>query len=123
MMVLHLYVAPTRKEARAESRPHMEQYLRNFLGSARAWTGRQSGQYKPYSALEQMLEAITFERILDETRALIGDPDDVARQLTYVRDTFGEVYPTFQVNFGMLDKRRALRTIELFARHVMPTFR
>jgi hypothetical protein len=38
-----------------------------------------------------MLNDITYERVLDETRAIIGDPDDVARQLTYIRDTFGEV--------------------------------
>src|SRR5436309_10157678 len=50
MMVLHLFVAPTRKEAREECQPYMEQYLRNFRRSAKAWTGRQSGQYKPYSA-------------------------------------------------------------------------
>jgi alkanesulfonate monooxygenase SsuD/methylene tetrahydromethanopterin reductase-like flavin-dependent oxidoreductase (luciferase family) len=123
MMVLHLYVAPTRKEARDECRPYMEQYLRNFRTHARAWTGRQSGQYKPYSALEQMLDDVTYERVLDETRAIMGDPDDVARQLTYIRDTFGEVYPSFQINFGMMDKAKARRSIELFARHVMPRFR
>jgi alkanesulfonate monooxygenase SsuD/methylene tetrahydromethanopterin reductase-like flavin-dependent oxidoreductase (luciferase family) len=123
MMVLHLFVAPTRQAAREECRPYMEQYLRNFRASAKAWTGRQSGQYKPYSALEQMLEEITFDRVLAETRALIGDPDDVARQLEYIRQTFGEVYPTFQVNFGMMEKGLARRSLELFARHVMPHFR
>ena len=122
-MVLHLYVAPTRKEAREECRPYMEQYLRNFRIAAKAWTGRQSGQYKPYGALEQMLNDITYERVLDEVRAIIGDPEDVAQQLTYIRDTFGEVYPTFQINFGMMEKARARRTIELFAEHVMPRFR
>jgi alkanesulfonate monooxygenase SsuD/methylene tetrahydromethanopterin reductase-like flavin-dependent oxidoreductase (luciferase family) len=116
-------VAPTRREAVEECRPYMEQYLRNFRASARSWTGRQSGQYKPYSALEQMLNDITYERVLDETRAIIGDPDDVARQLAYIRSTFGEVYPTFQINFGMMEKARARRSIELFARHVMPHFR
>jgi alkanesulfonate monooxygenase SsuD/methylene tetrahydromethanopterin reductase-like flavin-dependent oxidoreductase (luciferase family) len=69
------------------------------------------------------LNDITYERVLDETRALIGDPDDVARQLTYIRDTFGEVYPSFQINFGMMDKAKARRSVELFARHVMPRFR
>ena len=123
MMVLHLFVAPTRKEAREECRPYMEQYLRNFRQSAKAWTGRQSGQYKPYSALEQMLNDITYERVLDETRAIIGDPDDAARQLTYIRETFGDVYPTFQINFGMMEKPKARRSMELFARHVMPHFR
>jgi hypothetical protein len=42
---------------------------------------------------------------------------------TYIRDTFGEVYPSFQTNFGMMEKARARRSIELFARHVMPRFR
>src|SRR6266705_1629044 len=68
---------PTQKEAREECRPYKEQYLRNFRASAKSWTGRQSGQYKPYSALEQMLNDITYARVLDETRAIIGDPDDV----------------------------------------------
>ena len=122
-MVLHLFVAPTRREAREACRPYMEQYLVNFRAAARAWTGRQSAAYKPYSALEQLLNDITYERVLDETRAIIGDPDDVARQLTYIRQTFGDVYPTFQINFGMMDKAKAQRSIELFARHVMPSFR
>ena len=70
-----------------------------------------------------MLNDITYERVLAETRAVIGDPDDVAEQLTYIRNTFGEVYPTFQINFGMMERARARRTIELFAEHVMPEFR
>ena len=61
--------------------------------------------------------------MLAETRALIGDPEEVARQLTYICDTFGEVYPSFQVNFGMMEKAKARRSIELFAKHVMPHFR
>jgi natural product biosynthesis luciferase-like monooxygenase protein len=123
LMVFHLYVAPTRKEAREEARGYMEQYLRTFMASAKTWTGRQSGQYKQYSALEQLLGEITYERILDETRALIGDPDDLVRQLTWARETFGEVYPSLQVNFGMMEKAKARRSLELFARHVMPRFR
>ncbi|MDR7492361.1 MAG: hypothetical protein QN122_13045 [Armatimonadota bacterium] len=82
-----------------------------------------AGQDKAYSALEQLLAEITYERVLDETRAIIGDPDDCVRQLEYIRATFGEVYPTFQINFGMMERARAQRSLELFARHVMPHFR
>ena len=123
LMVLHLYIAESSREAREECRPYMEQYLRTFRASAKSWTGRQSGQYKRYSELEQLLNELSYERILGETRALIGDPDDVAKQLTYIRDTFGDVYPSFQINFGMMEKARARRSIELFAKHVMPQFR
>ena len=101
----------------------MESYLRNFRASAHAWTGRQSGQYKPYSALEQMLAEITYERVLDETRAIIGAPEDAGRQIAHVRDTFGEVHPSFQINFGVMEEPRARRSIELFASHVRPRFR
>ena len=61
--------------------------------------------------------------MLDETRAIIGDPDDAARQLTYIRETFGDVYPTFQIDFGMMEKAKARRSLEIFAHHVMPRFR
>jgi alkanesulfonate monooxygenase SsuD/methylene tetrahydromethanopterin reductase-like flavin-dependent oxidoreductase (luciferase family) len=101
----------------------MEQYLRNFRVSAKSWTGRQSGQYKPDSALKQMLNDVTYERVLDETRALIGNPEEVAEQLMYIRDTFGEVYPSFPINFGMMDQAKARRSMELFAKHVLPRFR
>jgi hypothetical protein len=70
-----------------------------------------------------MLNDITYERVLDETRAIIGDPDDVATQLAYIRNTFGEVYPSFQINFGMMEKATARRSMELFARHVMDRVR
>ncbi|MEK7878764.1 MAG: LLM class flavin-dependent oxidoreductase [candidate division NC10 bacterium] len=123
MMVLHLYVAESSRKARDECRSYMEQYLRTFRASAKSWTGRQSAQYKRYSELEQLLNDLSYERILAETRALIGDPDEVAKQLTYIRDTFGEVYPSFQINFGMMEKEKARRSIELFAKHVMPKFR
>ena len=123
MMVFHLYVAPTLKEAQDEARAYMDQYLQTFKASASSWTGRQSGQYKQYSALEQLLNEITYERILAETRALIGDPDHVTKQLEWVRKTFGEVSPSLQINFGMMEKAKARRTLELFARHVMPRFR
>ena len=123
MMVLHLYVAPTSREAREEGRPYMEQHLHNFRASVRAWTGRQSGQYKAYSGLEQMLDEITYEWVAAETRAIIGDPEDAARQIEYVRDTFGDVHASFQINFGVMEEPRARRSIELFARHVMPRFR
>jgi alkanesulfonate monooxygenase SsuD/methylene tetrahydromethanopterin reductase-like flavin-dependent oxidoreductase (luciferase family) len=123
MMVLHLYVAESSTKAREECRPYMEQYLRTFRASAKSWTGRQSAQYRRYSELEQLLNDLSYERVLSETRALIGDPDDVAKQLTYIRETFGEVYPSFQINFGMMEKEKARRSIELFAKHVMPKFR
>jgi alkanesulfonate monooxygenase SsuD/methylene tetrahydromethanopterin reductase-like flavin-dependent oxidoreductase (luciferase family) len=70
-----------------------------------------------------MLAEITYERVLDETRAIIGDPEDADRQIAYVRDTFGDVHASFQINFGVMEEARARRSIELFARHVMPRFR
>src|SRR5206468_353774 len=50
-------------------------------------------------------------------------PGEVMTQFAYLRHTFGVVYPSFQINFGMMEKPRARRSLELFARQVMPNFR
>jgi hypothetical protein len=58
-----------------------------------------------------------------EQKLLIGDPDEVAGQLEVIRGHDGEVEPSLLVNFGNLPVLQAVRTVELFARHVMPRFR
>ena len=38
-------------------------------------------------------------------------------------DVFGDFEPSIQINFGGIPDKEALRTLELFAAHVMPKFR
>jgi alkanesulfonate monooxygenase SsuD/methylene tetrahydromethanopterin reductase-like flavin-dependent oxidoreductase (luciferase family) len=67
---------------------------------------------------------MTYERILEERRALIGTPDEIVEQMRYLESVFGRIdVPAMQVNFGMMPFEKARRSIELFAKYAMPKLR
>jgi len=119
-MSFHLYVAEDGVAARHEAQAPMEEYIRLFRQSATAWLGRTSGQYKGYEQLVNILDAITYDRVLQEGRALIGDPVEVATQMRALIAQFGPVEPSLQVMFGNTSEAAARRSLELFAAEVMP---
>ncbi len=72
-----------------------------------------------------MVESIartTIESMLADNQALIGTPDEVAEQLQLQIETFGEIEPSMQINFGGMSDEEAFRTLELFRTRVMPKF-
>jgi alkanesulfonate monooxygenase SsuD/methylene tetrahydromethanopterin reductase-like flavin-dependent oxidoreductase (luciferase family) len=122
-MALHLYMAESTAVARGEARPYVEQYMAVFQESAAAWTGRQSNQYRGYEQMQERLQALTYDRVLAEGRALIGDPADVLDQLRRMHQLFGPVQPEMQVMFGDMELPEARRSVELFGREVLPVVR
>jgi alkanesulfonate monooxygenase SsuD/methylene tetrahydromethanopterin reductase-like flavin-dependent oxidoreductase (luciferase family) len=125
LMVLHMYAAESPREAREGARPHMMQYIQTFLHAVREWADRRSSSYNPaYAKIPEILEAMTYERILEERRALIGTPDEIVEQMRYLESVFGRIdVPAMQVNFGMMPFEKARRSIELFAKYAMPKLR
>jgi alkanesulfonate monooxygenase SsuD/methylene tetrahydromethanopterin reductase-like flavin-dependent oxidoreductase (luciferase family) len=119
-MALHLYMTASTANARREAKPHIEQYMAIFRDSAAAWTGRQSSQYRGYELIQQALQALTYDRVIAEGRALIGDPNTVVEQLRHMREQFGPIQPEMQVMFGDMDYAQARRSVELFGREVLP---
>jgi natural product biosynthesis luciferase-like monooxygenase protein len=121
-MSFHAYVCEDGTQARREARAYMDDYLAKFIQAAAGWNTRVSDQYKGYEKTVEQLRAITYERVLADTKAFIGDPDEVAAQVRLIRDYYGAVEPSMQITFGNMPYERALRTLELFAQHVMPRF-
>ena len=119
-MALHLYMAASTAQARREAKPYIEQYMAIFQDSAAAWTGRQSSQYRGYELLQQRLQALTYDRVLAEGRALIGDSHAVLDQLHHLRQQFGPIQPEMQIMFGNMDYTQARRSVELFGQEVLP---
>jgi natural product biosynthesis luciferase-like monooxygenase protein len=119
-MALHLYVAKSVAVARREARPHIEQYMAVFQECAASWTGRQSSQYRGYELMQERLRALTYDRVLAEGRALIGDPSAVCDQMQQLQQMFGPVQPEMQVMFGDMELIKARRSVELFGREVLP---
>jgi alkanesulfonate monooxygenase SsuD/methylene tetrahydromethanopterin reductase-like flavin-dependent oxidoreductase (luciferase family) len=119
-MALHLYMTESTASARREAQPYVEQYMAVFQESAAAWTGRQSSQYRGYELMQERLQALTYDRVLGEGRALIGDAGTVLEHLCHLRQLFGPIQPEMQVMFGDMDRAQAQRSVELFGREVLP---
>jgi len=119
---LHCYVAETHKEAVEGARPRVERYIEVFSEAVSSWATHQASQYGNYGKMVESIAKTTIESMLEDRQALIGTPEEVIEQLAYHLDVFGEFEPSMQINFGGIGDKEALRTLELFASRVMPTF-
>jgi alkanesulfonate monooxygenase SsuD/methylene tetrahydromethanopterin reductase-like flavin-dependent oxidoreductase (luciferase family) len=121
-MSFHCYVAETRAEALRGLRPAWAQYHRIFKERLALWVGHPSPQYKGYDAIASIMDQFTFEQMVDEWRVYVGTPDEVAEQVAWTRELFGEIEPSLQVNFANLSEEVGRRQLELLAAHVLPRF-
>jgi len=119
-MAFHLYLAESTAVARREAQPYVEQYVAVFKEAAAAWTGRLSEQYRGYEQLQARLSELTYDRVVAEVRAFIGDPALVLEQMRQIRQMFGPIQPEMQVMFGDMEFAKARRSVELFGREVLP---
>jgi alkanesulfonate monooxygenase SsuD/methylene tetrahydromethanopterin reductase-like flavin-dependent oxidoreductase (luciferase family) len=119
----HIYVAPTDAQALDEAREAelwYQEALRRFLIPERIDDLHPLLQ-PGFRAMEERLAKITWEQLVAETVAF-GSPDTVADRIDQLRRLgVGEVL--CWMNFGGLPQARVRRSMELFAREVMPRFR
>jgi len=119
---LHCYVAETHAKAVEGARPRVERYIEVFGEAVSSWASLQAAQYADYGKIVQSIARTTLESMLEGHQALIGTPEEVVEQLAYQVEAFGEIEPSMQINFGGIGDEEAMRTLELFADRVMPTF-
>jgi alkanesulfonate monooxygenase SsuD/methylene tetrahydromethanopterin reductase-like flavin-dependent oxidoreductase (luciferase family) len=74
-----------------------------------------------FRAMAERLGKVTWDGLVAETLAF-GSPDTVARHIEYMR-SIGVGQVLCWMNFGGLSQERIRRSMELFAREVMPRFR
>jgi alkanesulfonate monooxygenase SsuD/methylene tetrahydromethanopterin reductase-like flavin-dependent oxidoreductase (luciferase family) len=123
MTTFHMYCAPTPAAAEEDAREYMQTYISTMKHAVSGWIGRSSSQYPGYSKLVETLDCMTYDRILAEDRAIIGDPDQCVARLARVKSIFVDIEPSFQINFGMMPLEKAQASLELFAREVIPVFK
>jgi natural product biosynthesis luciferase-like monooxygenase protein len=121
-MSFHAYVADSHDEAVRGFVPAMRTYLEVFTEAVSSWEGLKSGQYVGYDRLVQAISAQTPEGNIKKRYAFVGTPDEVIEQVKYMRELFGEHEPSLQVTYGGVTDAEAFRTLDLFARHIMPAF-
>jgi alkanesulfonate monooxygenase SsuD/methylene tetrahydromethanopterin reductase-like flavin-dependent oxidoreductase (luciferase family) len=119
----HIYVAPTDAQALAEAKDAEMWYqdsLRRFMIPDRIEDAHPTLQ-AGFRASAERLSRITWERLVAETLAF-GSPDTVVRHMETMRD-MGVGQVLCWMSFGGLGQDRVRRSMELFAREVMPHFR
>lgn len=121
-MSFHCYIAESRHEAIEGFKRPMTTYLEVFTEAVRGWNNTSSSSYPGYDKLVAAIASQTWQSNLDNRTAFVGTPDDVVEHIRYLRDLFGEMEPSMQVTFGNISEAEARRTIELFAKYVMPHF-
>ena len=118
-----IYVAETDAQALAEARDAelwYQESFRRFVVPERIEDAHPSLQ-PGFRAMAEKLARVTWDDLVRETLAF-GSPDTVARHLAYMRE-LGVGQVLCWMNFGGLPQDRIRRSMELFAREVMPAFR
>jgi len=120
MMVLHCVIDEDRQAAKDRAWAGMQHYLAVFREIASWWAGRDEAQYKRYETLPALIDAMTWDKVEREHRAIVGDPDEALDKVQYIVDKFGECEMSFQVHFGGITPDQAIQSIRLFAEKVNP---
>ena len=118
-----IYVADTDARALEEARAAEVWYqdsFRRFVIPERIEDAHPSLQ-PGFRAMAERLGTVTWEGLVAETLAF-GSPDTVARHIEYMR-SIGVGQVLCWMNFGGLPPDKIRRSMELFAREVMPRFR
>jgi alkanesulfonate monooxygenase SsuD/methylene tetrahydromethanopterin reductase-like flavin-dependent oxidoreductase (luciferase family) len=118
-----IYVAPTDAQALAEAKDAelwYQESFRRFVVPERIEDAHPSLQ-PGFRALAEKLGSISWDALVRETLAF-GSPDTVARKIEEMR-AMGVGHVLCWMNFGGLPQDRIRRSMELFAREVMPHFR
>jgi alkanesulfonate monooxygenase SsuD/methylene tetrahydromethanopterin reductase-like flavin-dependent oxidoreductase (luciferase family) len=118
-----IYVAETDARALAEARDAEMWYqesFRRFVVPERIEDAHPSLQ-PGFRAMAEKLAKVTWEDLVRETLAF-GSPDTVARHIEHMR-RLGVGQVLCWMNFGGLPQDKIRRSMELFAREVMPRFR
>ncbi len=111
-----VYVAETTKQAEDEARDHVLYIHREWYGAWAQWRAFTTDEGKRVEDKEE----VQFEQI--RGRFIIGDPDTVSREIEQHRKAIGMNYLIARMQFPGLDHHKALKSMRLFAREVMPRF-
>lgn len=116
----HVYIAEDGEQARREAKGYFDRYNQKFLEAAAKWADRRSPAYPGYEHMPKARVGKTFEGDYEDGKVFVGDPDEVTRLMTQAFEWFGDFEPSMQVSFDRIPFEGAMRSLELFDKHVRP---
>ena len=122
MIAFHMFCHEDGNVAVRIARDPLNRYLQAIAEAASDWTtGTTSKDYANYGAMIAKLERDSFESNVANGSAWVGSPPQLVEQIAAYRAAVGDFeQASLQVNFNTISYSDARRSIELFARDVMP---
>jgi len=108
-LTFHIHVADDDATARRQAKAAYETFHANFIQ-----------RFVEHGESHSYGDAADFELAMAEGHMLAGSPSTIARQLTEYVDRTGANYIQGAFAFGSFSREQILRSIDLFAREVMP---
>ena len=123
-LAFHMFVDPDSSRARRIAGAEVESYFKSIVEATAGMDTVKSKDYAGYEKQREQFAKFNIDTLIEGCAAWVGSPDQVASQITRYHEACGGFdFASMQVNFHMLPAGEALRSIELFAREVMPRFR
>jgi alkanesulfonate monooxygenase SsuD/methylene tetrahydromethanopterin reductase-like flavin-dependent oxidoreductase (luciferase family) len=113
-----VYTAPTADQAWEETGPH----LRHMLNQYNIWLSEENDSEGDTAILSDLPSADQLRHSAYATDMLIGTPDDVSRKLEKFSAEFDCTHLVMSTHMPGADPAKSKRSLELFAKEVMPNF-
>jgi alkanesulfonate monooxygenase SsuD/methylene tetrahydromethanopterin reductase-like flavin-dependent oxidoreductase (luciferase family) len=124
MIAFHMFCHEDAKHAREIPRPQFEDYFAALFESAGEWSqGTSSKDYRGYDESIARMKNLTLEAQIEAGGAFVGTPDEIKGIIRRFQSAVGTFeHASLQINFGTLDFAEAQKSMQLFARQVIPEF-
>ncbi len=126
-----VFVAETTEEARAIVGPALQwSALESYKGGTSAEAGKYTKDYQYYERVDQ-LRRKRAETTFDDSvwlsevgmAPIVGDPQEVIRRIAAIKEALDLGSLLAWMQLGGIEHKKIMRSMELFAREVMPQFR
>lgn len=118
MLVYHCYVGETLKQAQDYPKPYILRYMQT--ASEPNQEDAYSKDYQNYSGLGKLFGSIDYDFLYPD-RVIFGDPKECIRRIKEIED-LGATHISLVVNFGGIDHKEVMESLERFVKEVMPHF-
>ena len=123
LLGLHMYCAPTQKEAEDRARPRVENYFKTLLDAHLSYTAPPSKDYPSNDKMVDSMRRATFEERMKAGVVWIGSPSSLIEQIGSFDHLCGGLDKvSLQINFHDMPFDEAQASMRLFAEEVMPHF-
>lgn len=124
MLAFHMFVERDGARARQIAKPHVEAYFEGIYDATRKWSeGFSSKDYRGYGEKSQRMHTTSFEAMVESGNLFIGSPAEVRDTIARFNENVGGFeHASLQINFHTLPAADAMRSLELFAKEVIPAF-